>query len=337
MRRTILIFALIAALVATGCDPGGAKSAAVGSANGLGGDETSATANPVDAVAEDRAANDETGAQAVSGTQLVGQDTGVGPPIGEDPTPIIEETEESAEEETADPTEHGGSEVAPDPIEAAWTDGAELSAQSKLSFTVTNVTVDKEVAFTVSIVSIGVLGEGEKQIAETKLGPGESEAFSLSAVELPVRSDTVVSQMAVGIRRKNASSDWVGRRHLAAERFYRHAVGLGTVRAYTEETLMSELGGVLYDGDVPTAATMSKAALEAEVLGYKDDESGTAKPVSLAETGLVSYDDSGNVTGVTSQVGIGVGDASGEGAISVPEEDPTVDGPAEDEMEVADE
>jgi hypothetical protein len=314
MRRTVPLISLIAALAvpAIGCEPDGGKTAPVGNASALVGEEASATRGLSTAVAGEL-------------------DVDVGLPSEEEATPIVYEPDAGA-----DPSEHGGSEVAPDPIEAAWNDDAELSAQSTLSFTVTNVTENEEVAFTVSIVSRSLLGQAEIQVAELTLGPGGSEELGLDAADLPVRSDEVVSQMAVGIRRGIASSGWIGGRYLEAIRFYRHEAGLEGVRAYTEEMLMGELDGVLYQSALPPTET-SESALESEVLGYVIDASGEPQPVSLADTALVSHDAKGNVDGVTTGYRIVVADAIGEGAIPAPEEDPTVDGPGEHEEEVADE
>lgn len=248
--------------------------------------------------------------------------------------------DEAADESTSETTEAApktnDSEIAPYPVLAIWSDGAELTAQADLSFELTNITSDENLALIVSVESRSLIGDAGKPLGDLSLEPGESASFSLAANELPVLSDIVISQMAVGIRQTDPATGWVGKMHLESLRFYRHEAGLGSLRAYTSESLASELDGVLYQSDLPPTET-SDSALESETLGYVADASGEPQPVALADTGLVSHDAEGSVDGVTTGCRIGVGDASGEGATTAPEEDPTMDGPAEHEEEVADE
>jgi len=239
---------------------------------------------------------------------------------------------DEAEEDAFAETMRDDSESDPPSIEVAWTDEADISAQSRLSFTVSNTTTDRDIAFSVSVVSQGFLGTGERHLADLTLGPGESEAISFRASDLPVRSEAVMSLMAVGIRLAHeVLADPPRDARLTATRYYRHAPGLDAARAYGAEALQAELNGVLFES-AGAVESMTEAALESEVLGEKAVAGGDSEAVSLAASDLVVWGSLGDALGVITRVSIGTADTSGEDAMVTPE-DPS----AEEEMEVDDE
>ena len=201
-------------------------------------------------------------------------------------------------------------------LSVAWTDGAESASVAKLSFVVTNITADAEIELAVSVVCKSLIGEEEKKVGNAKLGPGESREFKLAASALPIRSAKVVSQMFVRLTRGEPSVS-----SLEAMRYYRHERGHVRVRAYTEAQLASELGGALFQSDVAPEDT-NAAALSKELLGEKQADGKKAESVSLATSGLVDYDEAGNVAGVISSYSTGSADASGEGMILVYPDEP---------------
>jgi len=268
MHRTILVFAMIAAgaLLTSGCDPGGAKSATGVSANGLVTDETTAdteTAEPTEATAE------------------------------------IDDTA-TAEEEVED-------ESTPAPLVVTWTDSADTAAATALSFTVANA-ADVELSFEVAVVARSLVGEARKEIGESTLGSGEIATFSIDAQDLPVRSSAVVGQVFVELTREIAR--WNGAivsSRLLAGRLVRHDAGYGSVRAFTQETLQSELGSTLWSTAATADALSSPsavAAFESEVLGDVSDGAGGYDLVTqgAAANDLVVRNEEGTVVGFVSAV-----------------------------------
>jgi hypothetical protein len=283
MRRAmVLVFLMGAALIAA-CEPGGEAVALEGSANGLVGADAGEAADDTESVASES-------------------------------TATTTEVNTGGEKENEQPS---GDDSATEVFSVSWTDGAEISTVSKVSFTVTNISNDEVISFYVSVLCRGLLGEAEKKAGTAELGPGESKSFKMSAAALPIRSAKVVSQMFVKVTRTVQQSD--GEREvsmLVASRYVRHELGFAKVRAYTETQLESELGGVLFESELPSGET-SAAALSGEVLGDKQQDGKKGVSVSLASSGLVDYDDAGNMLGIISEYSTGSADANAEGLILV--------------------
>jgi len=243
--------------------------------------------------------------------------------VGGDAGEAMDDTESIASESTAttdevDSDTEGevgqsfGDDNSNEVLSVSWTDDAEISSVSKLSFTVSNITADQVISFSVSILCKSLLGEAEKKVGAVELESGESREFKLAATALPIRSAKIVSQLFVKVTRTVPQSD--GEREvstLVSSRYVRHENGFAKVRAYTEAQLASELGGVLFESALPTGET-SAAALAGEVVGEKQEDGKEGVSLSFASSGLVDYDDAGNVIGVTTGFSMGSADVSEE-------------------------
>jgi hypothetical protein len=276
MHRTILLMAFIAAAatIAAGCDPGAAKSATAGSANALLGEETAVDTETESAVPSAAAPSPETSTAAV--------------------------TSAGAEEE-------GEDESTPESLEVTWTDSADTAATTVLSFTVANA-ADVALSFEVAVVARSLVGEARKEIGESTLGVGESAAFSIAAQDLPVRSSTVIGQAFIELTREIVQYDGaIVSSKLLAGRLVRHDAGYGTVRAFTDETLQSELGGTLWSTAASTDSLSSAsgvAEFEAESLGDVYDGASGYEVVTQgsASSDLLVRNKEGTVIGFLSDV-----------------------------------
>jgi hypothetical protein len=266
--RTITPFLLLiatAALLALGCDRAETQSTAIGrSANGLVGDE----------------ASDDSEIAADAGSAAA-------------------EAIEAAPAEIAPVADSAGTEdvdeFTPDPLAVIWTDGANTTATTTLTFDVTNVSAE-EISFSVAVVATSVIGDAKSALGEATLAPGEVASYSLSATELPVRSDKVVSQLFAALTRSVATPD--GSRDvtiLSAGRFYRHDASLGQVRAYDERSLHDELGGVTSQLSMGGAKTLG--ALANTSLGQVADGDGGFASVSADESGAILRNEDGQIVG----------------------------------------
>jgi hypothetical protein len=265
--HTTAPFLLLAAITpfALGCDRGEAQSIAIGGgASALVGDEASADT-------EVTADAGTTSAESVEATPV---DT-------------------SAALTTADSV--AVDEFVPEPLAVTWTDGADDGAATALSFDVTN-TSDVEIAFSIAVVALSAIGDARVAMGEATLASGEVEAYSLSATDLPVRSDKVVSQLFVqltrGVVTPEGSQDVTA---LEAGRFYRHDATLGTVRTFTERALLDDLGGVTSRLPLGSEKDLTVAANAA--IGDVADGDGGFAAVTAAESGAILRNDSGRIVG----------------------------------------
>ena len=273
MRASRFLLALLSTVALTGCDPGGSVStAAGGQANALTGEEAADTEE----------------AEAFSAEK-----------VAEEPVAFLGAEDGHEEEES------------PEPLVVEWTDTADALAVAALSFTVTNAT-PYEMEIAVAIQAKSVLGEAVSKIGDATLAAGETEAFSVEASALPIRSDKVVGSVTVALARTIETPDGVGRTVTTRSlgRAYRHAPGYALVRTYTAASLASELGGVTAASAVSAKAMASKgiaSAAAAETLGYLSDGAGGFAAVSAAQSGLIVRAEDGHAIGFIGVMRRGVG------------------------------
>jgi hypothetical protein len=215
-KTRLIVLVAIAATVAAGCDPGGAKSATVAPASGLIDDES----------APDTEVATDTATPEVS----VELDAGL----------------------AAIPTDDS----TPEDLEVKWTDSAEAEPVSKLAFTVTNRTESKikfQVAVVADgVIGNGEkklgkhnlsAGETEEIEINSSVLPIRSDvSVSQISVKLTWTIDTPEGPREISQRR--------------GDRFYKHLPGYMDVRVYTKEALLDELDGVIFSMPVEDAESL---------------------------------------------------------------------------------
>ena len=217
--------------------------------------------------------------------------------VGDDPETVgVTDTDTSDREIEAAPG-------AMDPLEVTWTDGAEVTPGASLSLSIANTT-DRELSFEVAIVASGVIGSSRTPMGEHTLLGGESLDLSIDAEDLPIKSASIVSSLAVELTREIAAPG--GTRSLVVNRsgrMYRHLDGYDLVRTYTQQTLEDDLGGLMY----ASSATDLEDVME-ETLGVASDGAGSFDEVEVAGSALVLRDGLGEPVGLITRVKTGVSD-----------------------------
>jgi len=199
------------------------------------------------------------------------------------------------------------------PIEVAWTDGAEASdaAVDGFQLEVTNVS-DAPVSGSLRLLCSSVLQGGVPlDLGAFALEPGDVLALSVAAADLPIRSSTVLTQAMVEVSRTYKKPGDVEGTVVSVEapRYYRHDDGFGTAVAFTERQVQDELGGVLFAAPSDLFATKSaptEDAAEEAVLGEVSDGAGGFDAVTMASEGIALRAEDGTIYAYVTGASFGV-------------------------------
>ena len=270
MRKTcvLMLFFAAATFLVASCDTGSSATVLDGQASALVGDEEDAAAEEAESVEN----------HALAATDNAADESDV----------------------ADDQNIHDGDEAAPSPLRVEWTDDAEMGPRTSLSFSITN-TMAATLSFSVSIAAESAIGSAVRPIGEVTLGSGESKSYTVQAKDLPVRSTVAISSVSVRITRSvvGATSVMDVVEDLAT-RFVKHEAGYGRARAFNEEMLRAEHGGVLVSARPKGSVATAGAEEVGEVWRGKAFAKRTRK-----DSDLLVRDESGNVCGVVTQMAIG--------------------------------